>query len=86
METLYLLAGIYGQEQNIKKEVETVEKAMALAREINDQVWMFHLYSYLSEMFSGNLICWNLFVIRLWRYKVLRMKKLMNLMPIPYFC
>lgn len=51
LETLYLLAGIYGQEQNIKKEVETVEKAMALAREVNDQVWMFHLYSYLSEMY-----------------------------------
>lgn len=51
LETLYLLAGIYGQEQNVRKEIETVEHAMVLARQVDDQVWMFHLYSYLSEMY-----------------------------------
>lgn len=51
LETLYLLADIYGQEQNVRKEIETVEHAMDLARQADDQVWMFHLYSYLSEMY-----------------------------------
>ncbi len=51
LEALYLLAGIYAREKDTRREVEIIEQAMSLAQQIEDSVWMFHLYSYLSDMY-----------------------------------
>lgn len=51
LETLYLLAGIYQKERNTEKELASIERAMRLAQEVGDPVWLFHLYSYLSDMY-----------------------------------
>ena len=51
LETLYLLAGIYQKERNTEKELASIERAMRLAQEVGDSVWLFHLYSYLSDMY-----------------------------------
>lgn len=51
LETLYLLAETYKKENDITKEVHTIETAINIARQEYDQEWLFYLYSYLSEMY-----------------------------------
>lgn len=51
LETLYLLAETYKKENDITKEVHTIETAINIARQEYDQKWLFYLYSYLSEMY-----------------------------------
>lgn len=51
LETLYLLAKTYKKENDITKEVHTIETAINIARQEYDQEWLFYLYSYLGEMY-----------------------------------
>lgn len=51
LETLYLLAETYRKENDITKEVHTIETAINIARQEYDQEWLFYLYSYLGEMY-----------------------------------
>lgn len=51
LEAQYLLAGIYRNESNLTKEVYTIEDAINTAGLIDDQEWLFFLYSYLGDMY-----------------------------------
>lgn len=51
LEALFLLAGIYRKEKDLHKEAQTIERAIRLAGEEGDSEWLFHLYSYLGEMY-----------------------------------
>lgn len=49
--TLILLADIYEQENNIKSEVDCIEKANNIAIKYDDVHWLFYLYNRLSGMY-----------------------------------
>lgn len=51
LEALFLLAGIYKREKDLKNEVKTIEDAITIAKQENDKIWLFHLYSYLGDMY-----------------------------------
>lgn len=55
LETQYLLAGVYRKEKNLTKEVLTINEAIDLATQENDNEWLFYLYSYLGEMYFNQL-------------------------------
>lgn len=51
LEALFLLAGIYKSEKDLNNEVKTIEDAITIAKQENDEIWLFHLYSYLGDMY-----------------------------------
>lgn len=51
LEAQYLLAGIYRNEKDLTNEIYTIKEAINLATHIGDQEWLFHLYSYLGDMY-----------------------------------
>lgn len=51
LEALFLLAPIYKRENDLTNEVHTIENAIRIAREEDDQEWLFYLYSYLGDMY-----------------------------------
>lgn len=51
LEALFLLAQIYGTEKDLDHEVCTIEDAIDIAHQEEDKEWLFHLYSYLGEMY-----------------------------------
>lgn len=51
LAALYLLAQTYKKEKALADEIATVEKAIALAKKEDDKEWLFHLYSYLGDMY-----------------------------------
>ena len=54
LEALYLLAKVYRKENNLTNEVHTIEEAIELANQKNDNEWLFYLYSYLGEMYINH--------------------------------
>ncbi len=73
IETLYLLAGIYGRENNVNEEVAVIERALELARQDNDAVWMFHLYNYMSDMYRRQSD-----VLKFIKYQALALQSIKN--------
>lgn len=51
LEALFLLAGMYKKDKDLNNEVKTIEDAITIAKQENDEIWLFHLYSYLGDMY-----------------------------------
>ena len=51
LEALYLLAELYKREKDLANEIATVETAIRLAKQEDDNKWLFYLYSYLGDMY-----------------------------------
>lgn len=51
LETLYLIAHICRKEKDIQSEITTIKQAIKLAQNVDDNVWLFYLYSYLGDMY-----------------------------------
>lgn len=58
LEAQYLLAGVYRNEKDLTNEVYTIEETIDLAKQEDDNEWLFYLYSYLGEMYINQF---NLF-------------------------
>ena len=51
LEALFLLAHIYKNDKELDNEIHTIENAIEIADKEKDNEWLFHLYSYLGEMY-----------------------------------
>lgn len=51
LETLYLLVRIYQEEKNMQSELETLEKAIKIAKDKEKKEWLLYLYSHFSDMY-----------------------------------
>ena len=51
LEALFLLAHIYKKDKDLDNEIRTIENAIDIADKEKDNEWLFHLYSYLGEMY-----------------------------------
>ena len=51
LEALFLLAGIYRRENDLTNELQTIEQSIGIANREDDKEWLFHLYSYLGDMY-----------------------------------
>lgn len=51
LEALFLLAGIYRRENDLNNELKTIEQSIEIAQQEDDKEWLFHLYSYLGDMY-----------------------------------
>ena len=51
LESLFLLSKVYKNEKNLGLEVQTVMKAIDIAKQIEDEEWLCCLYGYLGDMY-----------------------------------
>lgn len=51
LEAMFLLAEAYRDEGDLEREVQTIEEAVDIAQDEDDNLWLFHLYSYLADMY-----------------------------------
>lgn len=58
LETLYLLADIHRRDNDLRGELDIIQRSIDLAEAVNDSVWLFYLYSYLGDMYrrEGDLV------------------------------
>lgn len=58
LETLYLLADIHRRNNDLRGELDIIQRSIDLAEAVNDPVWLFYLYSYLGDMYrrEGDLV------------------------------
>ncbi len=51
LEAQYLLAGVFRAEKDLINEVQIIEESIDLAKNEDDNEWLFYLYSYLGDMY-----------------------------------
>lgn len=55
LESLFFLAKVYRHEERNEDEISTINKALDIAKNNDDNKWIFYLYSYLSEIYLNNV-------------------------------